>query len=87
MKIASTPCRIFFKIEGKRTLIIISEIPIRIKQTALIFFIGNHPGIMFFSGVISKTHPARPGMLSENTTIIDTQAAFCNETGKSIEYQ
>ena len=87
MRTASTPGRIFLRMTGKFKLINTSETTARIKQTAVIFLIGNHPGIMLFSGVISNSHPARSTMLSKNTKMMDTQAAFCNESGKSIEYQ
>jgi intracellular septation protein A len=87
MKIASIPDRIFLRIAGKFTLIITNAEAIKIKQTALIIFIGIHCGWMLLSRVILNSHPVRSRMLKANTIITDIQTAVWNEPCRFNEYQ
>ncbi len=86
MKIASALDTIFLRVAGKFTLIITNAEAAKIKQPAVIIFIGIHWGRMLLNKVILNSHPVRSRMLMINTIITDIQTAVCNERGNPNEY-
>jgi len=66
---------------------IISAVAAKIKQIAVIAFIGIHSGITLLKSVMLNTHPARLRILVTKTTIMDIHIVICSLRDKPREYQ
>jgi len=66
---------------------IISAVAAKIKQIAVITFIGIHSGIILLKSVMLNTHPARLRILVTKTTIMDIHIVICSLRDKPREYQ
>jgi hypothetical protein len=87
MKAASTPGRIFLRIESEFITKIVRAVAAKMKQTAVIIFIGTHCGIILLRRVMLNSQPVRSRKAKTNTTRMDIHTIICNVRGKSNEYQ